>query len=58
MIENLAKIKIAIEAIISCPKNLSLEFRPLEFLNFIFNKSSVKPRIPRLKETKKIKVHT
>ena len=45
------------ELITNWPKNLYLDFRPLEFLYFIFNTSSNKPRLPKLNETK-IKVQT
>ena len=34
------------------PKSFSFEFKPLEFFCLIFNRSSIKPKIPKLIETK------
>ena len=56
MISVFIKIRIAKALIISCPKNLYLDFSPLEFLCFIFKISSKRPNPPRLKDTK-INVH-
>ena len=57
--ENWIKIYNAISAIINWPKNFNFEFKPLEFLRFIFNRSSIKPKTPRLKNTKiRVQINT